>query len=91
MDDATDAELIAYLDPPPRTVSRLQAMVALSNAGPLAAVQDWVVGQDATTGLIWANASAFARGSPLLNGAAVALGRRAQFDRLFVAAAAVDL
>lgn len=90
-DDATDAELIAYLDPPPPTVSRLQAMVALSDAGLLSAVQKWVAGQDATTQLIWANASAFSRASSLLNGAAAALGlSHAQVDRLFVAAATVD-
>ena len=66
-------------------------MVALSNAGLLTAVQNWVAGQDATTQLIWANASAFSRGSSLLNGAAAALGLSgAQVEQLFVAAAAVD-
>lgn len=90
LDDATDAELIAYLIAPP-TVSRVQAMVALSNAGLLTAVQNWVASQDATTQLIWTNASAFSRGSPLLNGAAAALGLSGgQVDQLFVAAAAVN-
>ena len=90
LDDATDAELIAYLAPPPPAVSRVQAMVALSNAGLLTAVQNWVAGQDATTQLIWANASAFSRELSLLNGAAAALGLSgAQVEQLFVAAAAV--
>jgi hypothetical protein len=91
LDEATDAELTAFLNPPPASVSRMQAMVALNNAGLLTQVQAWVAAQDATTQLIWSNAQTFSRQSELLGRAAAALNlTSAQVDQLFVSAAAVN-
>jgi hypothetical protein len=65
--------------PPPRVpvVSRLQAMVALQNAGLLQQVQNWIATQDAATQLIWQSATEFSRNSVLLGKAAAALNLRA--------------
>jgi hypothetical protein len=90
LDDTSDAELMAFLDPPPQSVTRLQAMVALSNAGLLGQVQTWIASQDALTQLIWNSATDFSRNSALLAsvGAALAL-TPAQIDALFAAAAKI--
>jgi hypothetical protein len=91
LDDAADAGLQTFLNPAPQVVSRMQAMVALGDAGLLGQVQAWVNGQDAATQLIWSNASSFSRSSALLAKAAAALNlTSAQVDQLFVAAAAVN-
>ncbi len=91
LDDATDAELAAFLNPPPASVSRMQAVVALSNAGLLSEVQSFIAGADATTQLIWSNAPTFSRNSELLAKAAAALDlTAAEVDQLFVSAAAVN-
>lgn len=75
----------------PQSVSRMQAMVALSRAGLLTAVQSWVAAQDSETQLIWNNAPDFSRGSTLLANAATALGMTSdQIDALFVAASAIN-
>jgi len=75
----------------PQSVSRLQAMVALSQAGLLAAAQNWVATQDATTQLIWNSASTFSRQSALLATAAAALGWTSdQVDQLFITAATIN-
>lgn len=83
-----------YVAPPtpiPQSVSRMQAMVALSRAGLLAPVQSFVAAQDAETQLIWSSAPDFSRGSVLLARAAAALGLTAdQVDALFVTAAAIN-
>jgi hypothetical protein len=89
-----NADVVAFLNPPaivPQTVSRMQAMVALSRAGLLTPVQTWVAGQDAEIQLIWNNAPDFSRDSTLLANAAAALGlTAAQVDALFVSAAAIS-
>lgn len=83
-----------YVAPPPpipQTISAMQAKVALSRAGLLTPVQNWVASQNAETQLIWANASSFSRDSTMLNGAAAALGLTpAQVDALFVTAAEIN-
>jgi hypothetical protein len=90
IDDAAPG-LVAFLNPPPAQVSRLQAMVALSDAGLLSNVQAWVAGQDELTQLIWSSATMFSRSSALLARAAAALAlTAAQLDQLFAAAANVD-
>jgi hypothetical protein len=96
--DATDAGLAVFLQPltdflnrKPNAVSRMQAMVALSNAGLLGQVQAWVAAQDATTQLIWASATTFSRDSALLGSAATALSLTpSALDALFGAASKIN-
>lgn len=94
---ALDAVIAAHdpkKQPPPQipqSVSRMQAMVALSRAGHLDKVQSWVAGQDAETQLIWSSAQNFNRGSALLGTAAKALDLTSdQIDALFIQAAAIN-
>jgi hypothetical protein len=91
---AADNAPAAYVQPPapaPQAVSRMQAMVALSRAGLLTPVQNWVASQDAETQLVWNNAPEFSRGSALLASAATSLGLSAdQVDALFTTAAAIS-
>jgi hypothetical protein len=81
-----------YVPPPAMpVVSRLQAMVALQNAGLLQQVQNWITTQDATTQLIWQSATEFSRDSALLGKAAAALNlTEQQVDQLFAAAAQIN-
>lgn len=82
-----------YIVPPapiPSPVSRMQAMVAMSRAGLLTSVQNWITTQDAETQLIWNTATDFSRSSTLLNNAATALNlTSAQVDQLFITAATI--
>lgn len=73
------------------TVTRMQAIIALSRAGILASVQSWITSQGAETQLIWNNAPNFSRNSTLLNAAATALGlSSAQVDALFITAQSIN-
>jgi hypothetical protein len=73
------------------TVTRMQALVALSRAGILSSVQTWVASQDAETQLIWTNAPQFSRNSALLNRASAALGLTSQqVDDLFTVAQGIN-
>jgi hypothetical protein len=91
LDDTADAELLAFLNPPPASVSRMQAMVALNNAGLLTQVESFIAAQDAMTQLVWNNAQSFSRNSELLARAAAALDlTSAEVDQLFASAAAVN-
>ena len=73
------------------TVTRMQALVALSRAGILTSVQTWVASQSVETQLVWNNAPNFSRNSTLLNQAATALGLTpAQIDALFVTAQGIN-
>ena len=74
----------------PQSVTRMQAMIAMNNAGLLPTIQNWVAGQNTTIQLEWANAGSFSRSSPLINSAAATLGiTQAQLDNLFIAAAQI--
>jgi hypothetical protein len=88
-----DPAVVAYLNRPPvpQVVSSMQAKVALSRAGLLTNVENWVNAQSAETQLIWNTATTFSRDSQLLNTAAGALGlSSAQVDQLFVTAASIN-
>lgn len=75
----------------PQTVSAMQAKVALSRAGVLAAAEAWVAGQGSEAQLIWNTATIFSRNSELIENAAAALGLSSeQVDALFVAAAKIN-
>lgn len=88
--DRTAQTFSAAPAPVPRSVSAMQAKVALSRAGLLTQVQTWINGQDAETQLIWNSAPTFSRNSTLLANAAAALGlTSAQVDALFATAAGI--
>jgi hypothetical protein len=75
----------------PQMVTAMQAKVALSRAGLLTNVQNWVNAQSAEVQLIWNTAPTFSRNSILVNNAAAALGlSQAQIDQLFITAAAIN-
>jgi hypothetical protein len=74
-----------------QTISNMQAKVALSRAGLLAAVQAWVNTQSAETQLIWNTTPGFSRNSTLIANGAAALGlTSAQLDQLFITAATIQ-
>lgn len=74
----------------PEEVSRLQAIIALEQAGLLDTVTAYVAQAPKLTQLAWNNAQSFRRDSPTLLGLAQALSlTAAQLDQLFVAAADV--
>lgn len=77
--------------PPTMTVTRLQAMVAMSRAGKLAQAQAWIGGQSQEVQLIWNSAPTFTRNSALMNSAATALGwSQSDLDNLFLAASQIN-
>jgi hypothetical protein len=82
-------------DPPPapvipQVVSRMQAKMALQNAGLLASVESTVAAGTAATQIYWADAPDFHRDHPVLLSLATALNlSSAQVDALFTAAAII--
>lgn len=93
---ATLTERIAELTPPeqPRIppVSRMQAMLALYNAGLLDAVNAIVAAADPRTRLAWETATDFHRTSPTIAALWAALGKTdAELDALFIAAKQIEV
>jgi CRP-like cAMP-binding protein len=94
----TDAELAAIgvtkvADAPaavPQVVSRMQAKMALQNAGLLASVESTVAAGTEATKIYWADAPDFHRDHPVLLSLATALAlSSAQVDALFTAASVI--
>lgn len=83
-------------DPPPapvipQIVSRMQAKMALSNAGLLAGVESAVAAGTAATQIYWSDAPEFHRDHPVLLALATELGLSSgQVDALFTAASAIS-
>lgn len=83
-------------DPPPppaipQIVSRMQAKMALNNAGLLSSVESAVAVADVATQIYWAEASEFHRDHPTLIAMTQALGMSSdQVDDLFTAAGAIS-
>ncbi|MGZ5053313.1 MAG: hypothetical protein ACXWAT_00060 [Methylobacter sp.] len=74
----------------PQSVSRFQALAALTNAGLYTAAQNAVTSAGGLTLLAWNNAISFERNSPTIASLATALGlTSAQLDALFIAAAKI--
>ena len=75
----------------PYKIDAMQAKVALSRAGLLTAVQNWINTQSAEDQLVWNTAPAFRRDSALIAAGMAALGiTSAQMDQLFISAAAIN-
>jgi len=73
-------------------VDRVQCLIALSDAGLLTAVQNWVATQPERTQLAWAHAPTFRMTDAIIQQGAAALAISAtQLAQLFVAAAAVTI
>jgi hypothetical protein len=88
---AIQAYLVAHPAPVPQIIGAMNAKVALSRAGLLAAVQTWINGQSAERQLIWNTATDFRRDSPLIAAGAAALGLTSdQLDALFITAATIQ-
>jgi hypothetical protein len=84
------AELEAQASPQVGVVSRMQARLALLNAGLLDQVEAAVDAGDRALQIYWDNASHFHRDHPLLLQLAAAIGLTAeQVDQLFAAAAQI--
>lgn len=82
---------VAGPTPVPQTVTRFQALAALSNAGLLANAQAAVTAAGGITLLAWENAQSFDRSSPTIASLATALSlTSAQVDALFIAAAQIQ-
>lgn len=84
--DGTSVIVKPSYGPPavPQTVSGLQAKVALSRAGLLTSVQNWINTQSAEVQLEWNTASTFERDSALITRGAAALNlTQQQVDDLF--------
>lgn len=85
-----------YVPPPPpipATVTRFQALAALSRAGHLPAIRTYIatIDQDDIIRLAWENAAEWERSSPLLNTLAQMLGLTGQqVDDLFIAASNIS-
>jgi hypothetical protein len=73
-------------------VDRVQCLIALSDAGLLTAVQNWIATQPERTQLAWAHAPTFRMTDAIIQQGATALGISAtQLTQLFAAAAAVTI
>jgi hypothetical protein len=85
----------AYAEPPPPVpspVSRLQGLLALHDAGLLAAVEAIIAQSDARTQLAWTSTPDFHRDSAALNAIWGALGKtQAELDDLFRTAANITV
>lgn len=85
-----------YVPPPPpipTTVTRFQALAALSAGGYLPTIRTYIsaLDQDDITRLAWENAADWERTSPTLNALAVMLGlTESQVDDLFIAASNIS-
>jgi hypothetical protein len=78
--------------PPYAPVDRVQCLIALSDAGLLTSVQNWVATQPQRTQLAWAHAPTFRLTDAIIQQGAAALNISAtQLAQLFVAAAAVAI
>ena len=76
--------------PVPQSISRMQAMLALHDAGLMNAVNTIVAGADPRIQLAWANADTFTRDSPTIAALWGAMGKGgADLDNLFRAAAQI--
>lgn len=78
----------------PKTITRLQAMIALSQSGLLEKIQGMMTELPASNiqRLAWENALQFERDSAMVNGMAAAIGiTQYQLDDLFIAAAAIEV
>ena len=74
----------------PQSITRFQAMAAMSNAGLLTKVQTAVASASTLTQLAWANAQEFDRASPTIAELAAALNiSSAKIDELFIAGASI--
>jgi hypothetical protein len=77
--------------PVPASVTRFQALAALSNAGLLTQAQAAVNAAGGLTLLAWDNAQSFERTSPTMTALAATLSlTSAQVDSLFIAAAKIQ-
>jgi hypothetical protein len=73
-------------------VSRMQALIALQNAGLLSAAESYMQNADAVSQIAWQHATTFYRKSDLINSVGAALGLTPQdIDDLFASAADVEL
>jgi len=73
-------------------VSRLQAKVALEQAGLLTTVEDVMGGMGIIERLAWSDATVFRRRSPLVNALATQLNLSEEdLDSLFIAAESIEL
>lgn len=91
--DTAAALFDATVQEPPQSVSRLQARVALHNAGLLTKVEAIISdpATDPVTVIAWQDAQTFNRTSPTLAALASALAlTSADLDALFIAAAAIE-
>lgn len=84
------------VEPPPvvpERVSRLQARLALLGAGLLQNVEDYVAASDdIVLRMVWAEATEWHRGSPMIATIASALSlSESQVDNLFIAAGAITV
>lgn len=86
-----EAALVAAQTPPPAvSVSRMQALLALHDAGLLDAVNAIIAQADARTKLAWETATDFHRDSPTIITLWTALGKtEAELDALFIAASSI--
>lgn len=77
-------------DPVPASITALQARLVLAQSGALEAVEAFVAQAGSAAKIVWEYATVIERRSPLVDGAAVALGlTEAQMDDLFRAGAAL--
>lgn len=87
-----DLDQVEGPDPVPQRVSRLQARLALLDAGLLADVETALSGADVVTQMAWAEAVEFRRNSPTVESIAAELGLTdGQIDDLFRYAAKVEV
>jgi hypothetical protein len=94
IDDA-DARILTFIqkieNPVPFSVSRFQAMAALSNSGLLQQAQSAATAAGGLTLLAWNNAEIFERSSPSIAALAAQLGLTSdQVDQLFITAAKIS-
>ena len=88
---ATPVSWVAGPTPVPASVTRFQALAALSNAGLLTQAQAAVNAAGGLTLLAWDNAQSFDRTSPTMTTLATALNlTSAQVDALFIVAAKIQ-
>ena len=75
-------------EPVPATITALQARLALAQMGALEAVEAFIEKAGGAAKIVWEYATVIERNSPLVEGAAAALGMTGeQMDDLFRAAA----
>lgn len=90
-----DAEIVALTPPPAPAfppVSRMQAVLALHDAGLLERINEVIAAADARTRLAWETATDFHRSSPTIAALWQAIGGTPdQLDALFVAAQRIEV